>query len=90
MAGTRHLAPAVEGATAGLIAANALLERTVKDAARTEEQLCREIGASRQLLQLLAAGLGGPGSSAAALPKVAAANGTNGANGTHGTALQEE
>jgi biopolymer transport protein ExbB/TolQ len=84
VAGTRHLAPAVEGATAGLVAANALLERTVKDAARTEEQLCREIGASRQLLQLLAAGLGGSPAPAAKL------SASNGANGSHGAALQEE
>jgi len=63
-AAAQLLGPAVERAAAQLERATALLERTTATAdrsaaanERTQTQLARELGASRQLLSLLAAGL---------------------------------
>jgi hypothetical protein len=54
---SRELGPAVQRAVEQLTRATGLAERTTADAERTQAELCRELGASRQLLQLLAAGL---------------------------------
>jgi biopolymer transport protein ExbB/TolQ len=53
----RDVVPSVERAVDRLTDATALAERAQGQVAKVEDQLCREIGASRQLLQLLAAGL---------------------------------
>jgi biopolymer transport protein ExbB/TolQ len=54
----RGLGPSVERAVYQLTAATGVAERSAEAAGRTQDQLARELGASRQLLQLLAAGLG--------------------------------
>lgn len=74
----RELSPSLVRAAGSLEEATRVAERANGQASRTEEQLCREIGASRQLLQLLAAGLHDANGSARSKP----VNGTNGANGT--------
>ncbi len=53
----QQVVPSVERAVDRLTDATALAERAQGQVSKVEDQLCREIGASRQLLQLLAAGL---------------------------------
>lgn len=84
-AGANHLAQA----TSELARAASQLQRTTHSAEQatstmdsTQGQLCRELGASRQLLQLLAAGMG----DAPARPQ---ARPSNGANGSNGSSLRE-
>jgi biopolymer transport protein ExbB/TolQ len=81
------LAPAVERGAAELGRATALLDqsttladRSAAAVGRAQDQLCRELGASRQLLQLLAAGLGGGSASPSPAPEARSANGHH-ANG---------
>lgn len=69
----------LERATGQLEQATSLAGQTAGAAARAEDQLCRELGASRQLLALLAAGLGAPGADAPS-PGRKHANGSNGAH----------
>jgi biopolymer transport protein ExbB/TolQ len=57
---SRSIGPAVERAAAGLEKATSLAEAATTAAGRAQDQLARELGASRELLQLLAAGLRGP------------------------------
>lgn len=80
--GVERAAAQVERAAGQLERATVLAEQTTTAAARAEEQLCRELGASRQLLSLLAAGLGAPGIDAPQ-PVRRQPNGANGANGAH-------
>lgn len=72
------LAPSVDRAVDRLEEATALAERAGGHVSKVEDQLCREIGASRQLLQLLAAGLHDANGAG---PKLKSKNGVNGANG---------
>ncbi len=57
-AAANSLGPAVERAVLQLELATSLADRTTTSMRRNEDQLGRELGASRQLLQILAAGLG--------------------------------
>ncbi len=56
-AATERLEPGIERAVIQLERATKQADRSSDTAGRSQEQLCRELGASRQLLQLLAAGL---------------------------------
>jgi hypothetical protein len=69
----------IERAVAQLEATTTVADQATTAAERAQDQLSRELGASRQLLSLLAAGLG---ANDAAIAKPRHANGTNGANGT--------
>lgn len=77
------LTPSLERAVGTLEEATRAAERANGQASKAEDQLCREIGASRQLLQLLASGLRDDGAPSVK-PK-----GVNGANGKSGTAPRE-
>lgn len=59
-AASRSLGPSVERAVVQLEQATALAEKSTTAMRRNEEQLGRELGASRQLLHLLAAGMTEP------------------------------
>ena len=84
-AASRTLESGVAGAVTQLERATGVAERATGAMARAEDQLCRELGASRQLLQLLAAGLGASArASDDALASARHANGANGVNGTNG------
>jgi biopolymer transport protein ExbB/TolQ len=73
--------PSVERAVTQLEVATAVADQAATAAERAQDQLTRELGASRQLLSLLAAGLGA-GDAPHVKPRHAnGANGTNGANG---------
>jgi biopolymer transport protein ExbB/TolQ len=78
---TTDLGAGVGRAVTQLEAAASVAERAGAAAEHAQDQLARELGASRQLLSLLAAGLGA-GDGAHAKPRHA--NGTSGANGTNG------
>jgi biopolymer transport protein ExbB/TolQ len=70
---TTAVGPTLQKAASELACATAVARESASASERAQEQLCRELGASRQLLSLLAAGLG---------PRHAtASNGTNGSNG---------
>jgi biopolymer transport protein ExbB/TolQ len=73
--------PSVERAVTELGAATAVAEQAATASERAQDQLSRELGASRQLLSLLAAGLGA--ASEPPKPRVHG-NGTNGTNGARG------
>jgi biopolymer transport protein ExbB/TolQ len=78
---TAELGASVGRAVTQLEAATAVTEQAATAAERAQDQLSRELGASRQLLSLLAAGLG---AGDASHDKPRHANGTHGANGTNG------
>ena len=75
------LGTSVGRAVTQLEVTTAVADQAVIAAERAQDQLSRELGASRQLLSLLAAGLGA-GDAPPARPRHA--NGTHGANGTNG------
>lgn len=85
-AASRSLGPSVERAVSQLEQATALAERSTGALRRNEEQLGRELGASRQLLQILAAGMGREAGSEERPPPT---NGhaVHGSNGRHAAAL---
>lgn len=72
---SQSLGPNVERAVTALGQATSLAERSTDAMGRSSEQLCRELGASQKLMQLLAAGLTEP------IGVSAAARSANGANG---------
>jgi biopolymer transport protein ExbB/TolQ len=78
---TAELGASVERAVTQLEVTTAVADQAATAASNTQDQLSRELGASRQLLALLAAGLGA-GEAERAKPRHA--NGTNGTNGTNG------
>ncbi len=67
---TQRLEPGIEQALRQLERATSLADRSTDAAGRSQEQLCRELGASRQLLQLLAAGLRTAPGAASSLPSL--------------------
>jgi biopolymer transport protein ExbB/TolQ len=81
---SREIGPQVGRAVEQLGRATQMAEQSTDMFGRTSEQLCRELGASRQLMQLLAAGLGSPAGIAPA-PQSSVSSGASGANGTNGT-----
>lgn len=81
-AAAETLGPNVQQAVAQLERATALAERTTASAGASQEQLCRELGASRQLLSVLAAGMGQP--VAANDAPAVAGNGAHSGNGKSG------
>jgi hypothetical protein len=76
---TAHVTQGMERAVTQLERSTAVADQAVIAAERAQDQLSRELGASRQLLSLLAAGLG---TSDTSHGKPRHANGPNGANGT--------
>lgn len=72
---SRELSPQVARAVEQLSRATQLADDSTTMLGRTSDQLCRELGASRKLMQLLAAGMGHPAPHA------------NGANGSNGVGL---
>jgi biopolymer transport protein ExbB/TolQ len=87
----QSLAPSLERAVGSLEEATRTAERANGQARGAEDQLCRELGASRQLLQLLAAGLppASPTASPTASRGLNGTHGTNGVNGVHASAPRE-
>lgn len=71
----------IERAVTQLEATTAVADQAASAAERAQDQLSRELGASRQLLSLLAAGLG---ANDASIAKPRHANGTNGAGAARG------
>lgn len=84
-AAANSLGPSVQRAVAQLERSTALAERSTTTVAATQEQLCAELGASRQLLSILAAGMKhapapaiNPGGSNGVGPAGVGGNGSNG------------
>lgn len=85
---TTQLASSVERTLAQLERSAAVAEEAGAAAEHARDQLGRELGASRQLLSLLAAGLGATDAPPSKTRHANGANGTNGVNGTNGAAAR--
>jgi biopolymer transport protein ExbB/TolQ len=81
---SRQIGPNVEHAVTQLKRATVIAERSTAAMGKAEHQLCQELGASRQLLQLLAAGIGH-----APTPAPIAADAPAAVHGSNGVAAEE-